>query len=774
MHRLWRRDPPPQLPTGWWRIVNVGPRMHHGRMNRPRVLDESQLTDPERGLLAAVGESGAYDAWGPESQRGQIRGEALLLALGRAGSEDGPSTLAVGGAEFTGPVDASDMVIDASVQFADCVFNGPLVLDRCRSRTMLFVRCSFNFGIAMHDATISGAWGLTDAYVSHSDETASPALLLTGSTIEGPLLIHSTRVAGQAQLVGMSITGRLALDESRLHNPSGVALGLDGSSIAGSLYGRGLDICGEFRGLGMTVGGSIDLDGSALHNPDGPSLALDGANVQGAVHLSNGFRAEGSLRLIGARITQQLIIDNAGLASTTSPAIIGDDLRLGGSLRAGPGTSVEGGARFRRARFDGSVVLAGGRYRATRLSALSFSGAEIAGSLHAEGAQIDGGLQMVGARVSGDVELTGARIRNPAARSVNLDRTRVGGNLNMNDGFQATGEINLTAIRVEGGINLQASHVLGSVSMPDASVGILGLRGASITATDGYALAADRAAIPRGVHAAAASFVGEVRMPAADIGGQLSIADSRLSAPGGVALNIESATVRGSLQLQAAPGSEGFLNLAYASADVLVHRPEPKDGLEPGLLAFTYRDVLPAPSEVPVEDRIRWIRSHPTGYVPSAYSALAAAYESAGHPKEADAVRIAGERERCGRSGLLGRSWGFAKDLVVSHGFRPERALLWLSGWLALGTAALWWMPGGWRHFQLAGQPMPADTTVLGPALYLLDGLIPVLELSGTDDVGIPSEGAQVFVAVYLLVGLLLGIAALAGIVDAVVQRRRG
>jgi len=64
------------------------------------------------------------------------------------------------------------------------------------------------------------------------------------------------------------------------------------------------------------IGGNLECDGGKFHNPavanvagSGRALIAEGAKVAGAVHLRNGFAAEGTVWLSGAEIAGSLECD---------------------------------------------------------------------------------------------------------------------------------------------------------------------------------------------------------------------------------------------------------------------------------------------------------------------------------------------------------------------------------------------------------------------------------------------------------------------------------
>lgn len=88
---------------------------------------------------------------------------------------------------------------------------------------------------------------------------------------------------------------------------------------------------------------------------------------------------------------------------------------------------------------------------------------------------------------------------------------------------------------------------------------------------------------------------------------------------------------------------------------------------------------------------------------------------------DADARAILYARQRVRRQMLSAplRAWGILQDWVVGYGYRPQRAALWFTTLLIIGTAAF-----------AADRPAPLDhgpAPEFNPFLYTLDLLVPIV-----------------------------------------------
>jgi hypothetical protein len=161
-------------------------------------------------------------------------------------------------------------------------------------------------------------------------------------------------------------------------------------------------------------------------------------------------------------------------------------------------------------------------------------------------------------------------------------------------------------------------------------------------------------------------------------------------------------------------------------------------------------------SEIPVADRLRWLRRAlgPTTYRPGPYEQLAAAYRSEGLEDEAEQVLVARQRHRYATFGVAGRVWGELQRCTVGFGYRP---------WLAVGWLTLFWVLGG---MWFAAHPLSRIDTgqlpVWNPWLYAADTLIPIVNL-GTKGYWRAEGASQWISSALVVVGWILATTAARG-----------
>ncbi|MQA86478.1 MAG: hypothetical protein GEV03_18055 [Streptosporangiales bacterium] len=258
------------------------------------------MTEPERRLWAAYpagtwvelgADLPAEDA-GPERT---VRAEVIAaLLLGACDPEPGRvQAVRLRGARVTGVLDVSGGTVGCALRLKECRLEEAPDFDNAQTRQIRMTDCRMpGFG---------GGGLRADGYLS-----------LSGSVIDGQLRLPRAQLAEGLRLNG-----------TRISNPGNWALFSGALSIEGGTFARDADITGAVRLVGARMGGGVFLQGATLRNPGGYALIADSVVVEDAMECSQGFTAEGTVRLRGARINGTLSFDQA--------ALIGGDraLRLG-------------------------------------------------------------------------------------------------------------------------------------------------------------------------------------------------------------------------------------------------------------------------------------------------------------------------------------------------------------------------------------------------------------------------------------------------------------
>lgn len=244
-----------------------------------------------------------------------------------------------------------------------------------------------------------------------------------------------------------------------------------------------------------------------------PGLEAGDLETHGILALNDGFTAHGEVNLVGARIGGQLYGDGAVLINPRGRALFADWL-----------TANQG--------------------------------------VHCHRLLARGEVRLPGARISGTVEfdaadLTGREPSNDDEHPVALtaDGLRVEGSMFCRAGFTARGEVRLPGAQVGGELVFE---------------------GATLTNPGGWALTADGLSVTRNMVCGAShtdeaispdrrfTADGEVALPGAHIGGQLTFQGARLSNPAGRALTADKLTVDQDLFLRKGFSAQGEVRLIGA------------------------------------------------------------------------------------------------------------------------------------------------------------------------------------------------------------------
>jgi len=206
--------------------------------------------------------------------------------------------------------------------------------------------------------------------------------------------------------------------------------------------------------------------------------------------------------------------------------------------------------RLRRCRFTDDANLI-----STDLPLLSLAGSRVL-SVTADGANVrgnvflnngfsaEGEVRLHNAQIGGDLDCSGGILRNPGKKALNADRADLKGSLFLRDGFQAEGEVRLLGAQVGSVLDCRA----GTFKNPGKS-----------------ALSADRVVAKGGVFLNDGFRAqGAVRLLGAQIGGNLTCSRGTFEGPAKDALTADSANVEGSVLLDKGFIAEGAVRLVGA------------------------------------------------------------------------------------------------------------------------------------------------------------------------------------------------------------------
>lgn len=455
-------------------------------------------------------------------------------------------------------------------------------------------------------------------------------------------------LARDARLAGLNLAG------CQIEHPSEPPL--DAGRLTCSFL-----VLGGTRLIGHTNRGAVNLSGAhiralltcewaVLNNDSGPALYADGLQVDQDLYLryvtATGGGDDGAVRLPGARIGGQFDCERARLRNYSGPALIGDSLQVNQDLYL------------------------------RRFSATGSSG--------------NGTVRLSGAHIGGQLACEGARLRNDSGPALHADNLQVDQAMLLIGMFTGSGG--------KGTVRLSGARIGGQFEC----------EGARLRNDSGPALAADSLHVGqsmhlRGVTATGSGGGGTVRLPGADIGGQLDCQDTELRNDSGGTLIADSMHVGQAMRLTggftATSGGEDGVTVDLTSVQVggallfatvrLKHVTDPQrrlivDGL-------TYADV---PELVSIGDWLRLLRNATPGYAAQPYQQLAAGCRALGDDRQAREVLMRQRDDQLARARprprWSERLWGQITKHTLGYGYQPWRALLFLAAVVAVSCMLAW------------------------------------------------------------------------------------
>ena len=352
-------------------------------------------------------------------------------------------------------------------------------------------------------------------------------------------------------------------------------------------------------------------------------------------------------------------------------------------------------------------------------------------SIHA-GSQVKNALCLEGARIGGDLRLTRALLQDEGDRSVRLplraDRVRIRGDLRLDEGFEAHGELRFTAARIGGDVIAGRAHLYGPVDAAgvrrDALVMDRAEIGGHLRLDQGFAAA------------------GRVCLRRTQIGGDLDCSGAGFDRVGdaswgdGAALVLDRARVHGALVLRGLQGP--LLGASFAGTRVGTLIDDPSSWGERLVLdGFAYsRFGDGAPLDAPF--RLAWLERQTRAHLAADFRhhpwrRLIAVLARMGELHSAGEVAL--RRERRLRSlGRIGRSFPRALrwlahgahvfyGLTLGYGWRPQRLVACvLAVWL--GCALVYWTAAEQGALRIPGGALPASALA-----HSADRLLPLVQL---------------------------------------------
>ena len=427
------------------------------------------------------------------------------------------------------------------------------------------------------------------------------------------------------------------------------------------------------------------------------------------------------------------------------------------------------------------------------------------GGIRVMGARITGGLDLAHLHVPAPLELRNCAIPEEMSLdsaefpglSLNGSHTgaiyapgiKVMGELDMGHGFDASAEVYMSGLTIDGAAGFNGGHFRHSIApreippewlelesqmkvalnIHDAQIkGTLGMSdgfqsegailmdnatisgdficwGARFINPNRYTIWAPQSVISHDVHLSDVLFQppvphisvvnGIMNFWGARIGGGLDVAGVKFGgAPSDDhGLDASHASIQNLITIGASFGGDAFEHLNGAQIQFIFDDPAswPNPGkLDIGQLKY---QAFVAPSPLDVTSRLHWLGLSATSSDPQPYDELAKYYRSVGDISSATRVLIARDDAIYSRAGPIRRAWGKFLKVTVGYGHEPLRTVAWMLAVILLGAAlvSIGTRAGVMRLTWPENTAPPAGhaTAGLNPLLYSLDVFLPFVNL---------------------------------------------
>ena len=406
-------------------------------------------------------------------------------------------------------------------------------------------------------------------------------------------------------------------------------------------------------------------------------------------------------------------------------------------------------------------------------------------TLNLESTSIDKNFALKSCRIEGKLVLTEAKTRNISLEgcsliSLDAEQVRIEGSLEIGRGFVSANTTRLSGAEISGNL------ICDGAFFADPNI----------------ALIANRTKVSGDVDLENLIAKGTVAMTGAEIGGDFLPQKARFE--GTPALQLRNTKIDGTLIWRSLTSANGEVDLSGATCKFLNtdrsswmrkgkdHKTEnheananpneaPK-GSGPEnftkLDNFSYEGFTNLSDDCKSSYWVEWLHQQPDDHLaknfkPRPWEQLAKTLHQMGYEEEARDIRIEKQRlltrfmaehEKAGKSGFSLRHWMqvFFRAAIwgplVDYGYRPGKALLWLAGFIVLGSIVYWhaamngvmtpthplvfkearaggsipaWCAENWVHFpdESCLSAMPSEYSEFNPVVYAADVAIPVVNL---------------------------------------------
>ncbi|MFK7608346.1 MULTISPECIES: membrane-associated oxidoreductase [unclassified Pseudomonas] len=505
--------------------------------------------------------------------------------------------------------------------------------NKVRAGFLRFLLLGAEDGIAIHEngiqlgkAFIVGALDLRSATVAYAFTLRSCTLTritaFSGAQFKQTVNLHGSHLKG-LKAYGMSVRGDfIATNIQTLH-----AVNIDS----------------------VSVGGEVNFSGALFKTGSNMSLSATDAIIRGGLFLTDGFTAEGLVRVVGAEV--------------------------GGQFNCRAGTFL-----------NEKVSLDAGNIKVGR------------GVFLVSGFKSFGELSFIAATVSAQFALRGAKLACKNGMTLRADRIRVNGNIYLDSGFTSEGTVSLSGAVIQGQLNCTGGVFTGDGNALLAnSVHVTGAAHLGGGFSSEGTVSFNAARFDSDLIFSGAEGVGKLVANRVRIKGSLNILKvknplNRVSLAGAhtTALNDDAASWGKHLVLN------GFV---YEFLDV--HNTMTVNER----VVWLGKQCIRLPATV---GKLAKAKKGPPAFVPQPWLQLKTVLENMGRAEDAREIGIEYERHRskCGQIGLAPQSWDVFSKLInrvvakalhglygilISYGYRPILLMPWFLGVWILTTAFYWY-----------------------------------------------------------------------------------
>jgi hypothetical protein len=521
-------------------------------------------------------------------------------------------------------------------------------------RPLLFKHCRFEYPPKLTGAHASGGISLVDCKM--------PGLDANRLSVDGDLVLEDVCVKGTISLCGARVTGHLRCTKSRFTATDVKSFDGRGMIVTGSaLFDGKFRNRGEFVLASARIDGSVDMSLALFASKTGVAIRADGMRVGTGLHLSRGFRAEGSVLLTEAHITGEFKCSGGSFDALTAGGMAIDAHLIEAGEICFDNYKEKRNGRVLRFQAEGEVCLDGGKV-AARVScnggdfrnpggiALGGNGLDCRDLRLGQGFSATGQVQLIGARITHELNCTKGSFTNGGDVALNADALVCDGRVYLNGGFTATGAVQFHNARIKTELNCTDGI------FTDLCAGGLTCDG-NVYMNREF------------------TSNGWVELFDAGVGRELNCHDGAFKSLNAQRLNVGAKFDWRPREVPAA------VDVSFADVGLLWDRegswPEGQD--QTVLDGFNFRnlggDVGSEKNGDAVRYRINWLKH--AGYAPNVYHQLSQIYRQKGMSGEAKKISIAGQRDRRKRGGLTWESkwWSRFLDFTVRYGYKMYRPL---------------------------------------------------------------------------------------------------